>query len=458
MATWNCLRMRKNLRYILFILAALSISSCAVSLKGLFTSHPKTMKPIKSALMQQQETKKDQVLKDELDTQDSILYAQELGRAAQLKGDFKTSLTYYKQAIAAYNAGDMKALISASEISSNIGSLAINDKVIAYRGAGFERILLHQYQAMNYVMLGRLDSALVETRRANELQSIEQKKFSAENPAGQKLERGVASRQIKLLRDSSGNISNSFLNAYNFYTTGLLHELAQQENDAFIDYRKAAAIAKGNTHIQKDLVRLARELGMPQYKTFKKKWGTSPIKQENQGQLVILYEKGFVLPKKQVFIPLRIKDQVQSVAFPSYPKYNSTQRKVTVAGLPQAFFCEPLADINQLAIKSLEERYTGIILRQIGRLIAKYNINNKPDTSQLSGVFQLTNLVTEQADLRSWLTLPSQTMLGRSYVNAGTYTISIRQKPHTVKITKNKTTLVWAIQVGAHMQYHTITL
>ena len=427
-------------------------------MRGLFTDHTTTMQPIKNELTHHHKTTEHETLIKQLDTQDQILYAQELGRTAQLEGDFKTSLNYYKQAIAAYDAGDLKAIISASEVSQTTGSLLVNDKVIAYRGAGFERILLHQYQAMNYLMLGRLDSALVEIRRANELQSFEQKRFSAENPAGQKLERGVATQQIKHLRDSSGHISSSFLNAYSFYTTGLFHELAQQDNDAYIDYRKAAAIAPRNSYVKKDLVRLAGALGMPQYEKFRKRWGSAPKKKNKQGQLIVLYEKSFILPKKQIFIPLPIGNQIQSVAFPSYPKYNSNQRKVTVAGLPQTFFCEPLADINQLAIKSLEERYTGMILRQIGRLVAKHQVSAAPDSSLFGDVLQLTNLITEQADLRSWLILPSIAMLGRSYVDAGTYTIRIKQQPHKIKITTNKTTLVWAVQMGTKVQYHTITL
>ena len=46
-------------------------------------------------------------------------------------------------------------------------ALLSNDNVRRYRVAPFERLFLHPYQALNYLALGKPESALVEMRRAD---------------------------------------------------------------------------------------------------------------------------------------------------------------------------------------------------------------------------------------------------------------------------------------------------
>jgi len=81
---------------------------------------------------------------------------------AQVAGDFSNSKKYYQQAMLAYNAFDDKAKISASELGATASSLVLNDNAIPYRGPGFERIMLHQYQALNCLFSGGMVTSAFE--------------------------------------------------------------------------------------------------------------------------------------------------------------------------------------------------------------------------------------------------------------------------------------------------------
>jgi hypothetical protein len=410
--------------------SVLMLSGCATSVNSLFSSHPERMKLHKQKIQSAQKITEAHYLIQDLESSNAILSAQELGRLAQLEGDFQQSIRYYKQAIQAYDEDDLKAVVSASEVATLAGSLIINDKLMAYRGLGFERITLHQYQSLNYLMLGNYQAAMVETRRANELQRIEQKRYEDEH--GQAvLEPRFQSQQLKTLNTLSGQLENSFFNAYNYFTTGFLHELSGNDNDALIDYQKAHVLAPNNQ-------------GLKQYIDSQKKT-TNP----SNGRLVLIYEQDFVAPKQTINILLPIGQQIQSVAIPTYNKYNLSKKEPKLIGL-QNKTCQNLVDFNQIAVKALAEQYPTLILRQVARLTAKHQVG-----SQFGVLGQLTNILTEQADLRSWLTLPSHVCSVQSVLPKNHYHIKIDGHPITFNIKPRGHTFIWVRKTG-HIIKHDI--
>lgn len=283
-------------RLLLLTTVILSLSGCAFN--SIFINYPSQIAPVKAQLNSATPQQAVKIVESEITGADGLLYAQEAGRSAQIAGDFKASKTFYQQATNAYLAFDDKAKLSLSDVGATASSLFINDNVIPYRGPGYERVMLHQYQALNYLFSGDTEGALVEVRRSNELQSSEQERYEKSNKSVQDMANGTIDAEVNKLDKAAGSTTSSFLNAYSYYTTGMLHEILGEPNDAFIDYRKAAQISPDNPYLHKDLVRLAKQLSMPQYDDFKKRWGEAVFPKKGEGQVIVMLERGFVAEKR----------------------------------------------------------------------------------------------------------------------------------------------------------------
>ena len=299
-------------KWLLISLFSLSLTGCAFN--SIFINYPTQISPVKALLNSKAPIKGVDGIDDNILGADDLLYAQEAGRIAQITGDFETSKLYYQKAIAAYLEFDNKATLSTSKFRTVASSLFINDKVIPYRGPGYERIMLHQYQALNYLLSGDKEGALVEVRHSNNLQSSEQLRYQKSNESIQAIANGTIDAEVNKLDKAAGSVTSSFLNAYSYYITGVLHEILGEPNDAFIDYRKAAQISPNNPYLQKDLVRLAKQLSMPQADQFEKWWGKSNKPNKGEGEVIMLVERGFVDEKQSLTVPFRIHGSWQTAS------------------------------------------------------------------------------------------------------------------------------------------------
>ena len=251
--------------------------------------------------------------------------------------------------------------------------------------------------------------------------------------------------------------------------TGLLHEMLNQPNDAFIDYRKAAQIWPGNPYLEQSLVRLAKQLSMPQYPDFKKRWGKAQPPTKNQGELIIVYEKGFVQEKQSVTIPFTIDGSWQTASLATYnhSATNIVPATVTING-SNTIDASPITNIDALAINALKEELPYALARQAARIAVKAQLarksknKNKQRNNELdlgSIVAQIFNVITEQADKRSWLTLPNQAQIARINMNSGSYPLSIDySKPHSIRVEAGRKTLVWVIKTGNVTRFYSIII
>lgn len=80
----------------------------------------------------------------------------------------------------------------------------------------------------------------------------------------------------------------------------------------------------------------------------------------------------------------------------------------------------------------------------------------RKDGSDLGVIaMQIFNVVTEQADRRSWLTLPRQAQIARQFVDAGSYQLTLDNQGTEIQVESGKTTLVWAIDTGNVTRFYT---
>ena len=451
---------------IISILMCLTLSGCAFN--SIFISYPSQIAPYKQQLNSPTANVNLDAIAKEITSNDGLLYAQESGRMAQINGQFDKSKTYYEQAIAAYKAFDDQAKVSVSDMGAKASSLLLNDNAIPYRGPGYERIMLHQYQALNYLFAADAQGAMVEVRRSNELQASEQARYQKSQKSVQAMANGTIDAEVNKLGKSAGTVTSSFLNAYSYYTTGLLYELLGQPNDAFIDYRKAAQISPNNHYLQQDLVRLAKQLSMPQYDEFKRRWGDAQLAKAGQGQVVMLIERGFVPEKQSLTVPFTIDGNWQTISLATYQSSGRQAAPATVQGLGTVLKAQPIANIDALAINALKEDLPAALVRQALRVYAKAEMaqsvrsDSKRRNDQIDAgaiAMQIFNVITEQADRRSWLTLPQQAQIARQYVDQGQYDISLGNAQNTkIEVKADKTTLIWIIDTGNRTRFYSIIL
>lgn len=137
-----------------------------------------------------------------------VLLLMERGTIRQAAGNYEPSAKDFDRAN--HEIEDMTAI----SVSQDSGSMVVNDNVQEYRGAPFERTLMHALDANNYLALGQWDDAAVEARRITKSLDPEVRKKYPED-------------------------------VYSRYVAGLCFELANDSSAAAFEYRKASAIARG---------------------------------------------------------------------------------------------------------------------------------------------------------------------------------------------------------------------
>ena len=355
----------------------------------------------------------------------------ELGLVAHYANHFQESNAAFDQ------AGDIAEDRYTKSVSKEAASLVTSDKLRPYPGTRYERLLSHYYRALNYVHQGQLDGALVECRRATALINY----FKGENED-----------------------YNFFGAGFLAYLSGVLFEARGEWNDAYISYKQAAEYYRNAeektgvempTDLGHSLVRLARKLGFAdELERYQTQYGEFSARPENTGELILFYESGYVPPKgedaltfpilktddvdDEKFVPTlmgrqgRVYEEIEleyllRVAIPTIDSHRPLLSGVKVTVGERKAKGVLVEDVENIAIETFNAQRTGILLRTLVRAVGKYLIYRKANKENevLGLLVNLAGVVTEQADTRSWQTLPNQIFMVRMLLPAGTHTLNL---------------------------------
>ena len=361
-----------------------------------------------------------------------IPYQFELGLVAHYADHFAASSAAFDL------GGDIAEDRYTKELKKELGSLVTSDKLRPYSATQYERLLSHYYRALNYVYLDQLDGALVECRRATALINY----FKGED-------------------EKYDFFGTGFL----AYLSGMLFEATGEWNDAYISYKQAAeyyqnAAEKTGVEMPDDignaLVRLTRRLGFTdEFERYRDQYGEPPEHPENYGELILFYESGYVPPKTEeaLMFPILKKDDVEDekfvptligreglvfedveleyllrVAIPTIGSHRPRFAGIKVALERQ----EPargvlVEDVENIAIETFKAQRPIILLRTLLRGVGKYLLTRQAGKKNeaLGLLTNLAGVLTEQADTRSWRTLPNQIFMVRMPLPAGTHTLNL---------------------------------
>ncbi|HMB71149.1 MAG TPA: hypothetical protein VKU85_17700, partial [bacterium] len=367
-------------------------------------------------------------------------YLFELGLVQRARGDFQASNATFESAELLVDD------LYTKSVSKEILAFATSDETIPYSGETWERVLVNYYRALNYIDLGDFEAALVECRKLNQ--------------------------KLRVYVDSDDDPPTYRTDAFAQYVTSILYEISGDLNDAWVSLRLAE---EGYAHYAEaygvqappslvpDYLRLALDHGYADDPaSVREKYAdvkyTPTSELLKQGEIVLLYEEGFIAPKIQedVFLPIlktEWEDDHESYARrlsrPGYRhrKYKKTEleyllrialptyqprapgdrpgyAKVGAGGKSaQTVIAE---DLDAIARKGLEDRMGGILFRTIVRALGKYALTRgvEKETGKIGGL--LANIVTaatEKADTRSWITLPRTVQIARIVVPPGSHDV-----------------------------------
>lgn len=441
-----------------------------------------TLEPLRTG----EKTEYQHTFKKRMEGKDGALFAMEMGRVAQLEGDYSISRGAFERAIERTREQDEKAVISATGAAAQTGAALVNDKAIPYRAASYERTFVHHYQALNYLATNDLAGAAVEVRRANREQEEAQRRREREIERGRSKQSHVPEEEE--MRDShlggvyagldemAGAVKHSFQNAATFYLSGVVWEMLGERNSAYIDYKRALEIVPEHPVLQEDVIRLGKRLGMREdVEEFERRFpaaaevpadGTGTL--AGKARLVVLYEEGLAPQKSEMSIayPLPSANSIGVIALPMYAAGPQGPAPVAVKVKGRTVGrTAPICNVAALAARALEEQMPGILTRQVARAVTKgVAAKAARDSGGSFGelVVLLYNVASEQADLRSWLSLPAHVHVLSTWVEPGTPRVALAAPGggeiwgEKVTLAEGKTTLVVVTRIDLAVYSHVI--
>jgi hypothetical protein len=410
---------------------------------------------------------------------DQVCYVLERGMIAHVAGQYARSNKSFETALALFEKYEEDR--AAAEATEETTSVLLNEKTIPYKGEMFEKTLIHVFWGINYLGQGRdqkhLDEANVEIRRANERLREIREEFEEEfeeakgqtqaDSGGQSIDTshaiGEVTKEIEAQRQEQAKGLRTVENVYDVsfahYLSALIYEeqadrgFSYELDNARISYERVHSIYPEFPLIGEDLLRISKKLNDPEaYKKWVAAFGKEWEPREKLGEIVVLCACGHSPQKESmeirfpVFIPGLMSSPLDAVygkiAIPKFvPRPTPDEYVGLLVDETEVARSYVLTDVEATSVQFLWDRMTVFGIKQAIRVTVKTaaQVIARKQAEAVGGGGKkgfLTSLgvgiagavateVTEQADLRSWLTLPRDLQILRVRVPAGEHDLEI---------------------------------
>lgn len=403
-----------------------------------------------------------QLYKEELEaTNDSLLYHFEAATAAHFAKKYAESLKLFDVTTRKIEEYQERAL--AAQAGQVVASILTNEKAISYTGSVFEQVLTQAYQARNDFMAGKRDDVIVDIRRCYEIQDKAREIYDKELKyceqearvknqgnvldAGQvkgKLDEAYAYNGAKLAAPEDV-YDIAWVRYLNAWLREALASNSGDYNQAWIDLRFVADRLPQVECVVQDLARMAEASGMDEdaRKVREKTQLAAPPREF--GSVALFFECGMAPQKREVKV---IFPTYKGAAAVAVPVYESVPNPVAGAELilgDRKARTAMFSNLDSIAFRYHKDQLPLMIAKMVIRLIVKIGlqtggtiaIEQSTKGTKDEGVGQLAalafsaatsvwNVVSEQADLRCWRTLPQSFQATRVFLPAGEYPARIR--------------------------------
>jgi hypothetical protein len=388
---------------------------------------------------------------------DRLLSLYELGGFYHLSGDARKSADFFNTADAVAKNYEGRAVVSAGAAARTAGAVMFNDSLLRFEGYGYDKVMARTLNALNFVLMGDMEGARVEVRKAEEYQRLERERHQRDLQQGRsrppadaeapRLDNPTVRAAYGPMFDQVERVRNSFENAFTYYLSSQIY-LAQGEdglNDALVEIKRAAELAPQCPAVAaayREITRAQNGDGPePEAQgdpgpvpARPEEGGTEPADPSAPGpggSVVVCFETGLVPPLEEVKLSLAVTGRMYALAFPIYRDFGGIQPSlaVTPAVPARTFTTAPILETRLLAVKSLQERMPGILARGLAGAAAKAEVQKKAekDWGFLGGlVTAVATVVVTNADRRSWQSLPAEVQVARFHLPPGPNTLSLR--------------------------------
>ncbi|MGA1980796.1 MAG: hypothetical protein ABSG99_09625 [Sedimentisphaerales bacterium] len=352
---------------------------------------------------------------------EDLLWALQLATVERIRQNFQKSTEYFDK------AEDMlKYYDEQFKGGDIIGSTAVNENVIPYRGAAYDGVMVNTYKALNFMVEGKPDLARVEFNRALDRQRRAKEKFVEEiNKLNAELEKNQQQNAMAkstaesqtthdLLAQKYPNLYNfqaypDFVNPFATYLAGVYFNLIGDHTKAVDLLKESYGMVGNNPFIADDL--------------------TATEKVLNEGGRLentvwVIFENGLG-PVKEEFridLPLFIAtSQVKyvGIALPKLEFRNQAYPYLLINSDGKEYMTLPVADMDRVVQTEFSKEYPGILMRAIisatAKAVAQYAIEQQGSNAAtaLSYAMAAYSFASTAADVRIWTALPKDFQVAR---------------------------------------------
>lgn len=408
------------IQFIVYLIMAVSLSACT-------TLHLENVNGIKKAIIEQKPKQALNTLNPEdYKPSDIVLYYLEKGNLLKLAGNYSQSNEAFEQAKSKIDE------LYTTSVTKSIASVLVNDTVSDYKGDTFENIMLHIYQALNYLEKGEVENAAVIARQIDvRLTALADKKREADSPVYK-------------------------CDPYANYLSGIIFESIDDWNSARVTYDKAYQCYKEDLYkltipeqLKSSLLRAAKRSGADTlYQRYAK---TFNIKNKSESaknsELVFVFDEGFIANKIESSLVVtahsRNKLRQLKISLPQIKKFNPhLVVKVRIKINNKIIFAEKIHDLDSVTRATLSERLPAIKARAIARVVKNQAVQNNAEQQgnyiAQFGSLVLTHLL-EKADVRGWDSLPHTVWMSRLKVQQGSYDVDVALLDNNQNVLAQKT-------------------
>jgi hypothetical protein len=328
-----------------------------------------------------------------------------------------------------------------TRFGNEMGTMLVNDKLQRYEGYDYEKVMLTTEMALNQLAENDFDGARADIKKTHERETLiaRQRERQYEDAQEQARHQGITLHYKDLegypvaILDAPQvlELKNGYQSAFSHYLAGFTYEALGERALAAPGYRQAIELRPGLPLLENAL----RNLDKP-----------GPAADESE--VLIVVQAGFAPARSsvQVPIPVRLNENLTIVAPISFPVMVPDTLTPAVTQVVVDGKKHPLIMINSvsdMAIRTLRDDMPAIISRAMFRAnmaAISQAQKNERDPSKASLVVTDPDPF-EEADTRTWRTLPDKTLVARLRLKKGLHRVRFpyfrAEDGFTVRVDRN---------------------
>lgn len=398
----------------------------------------------------------------EYDSKSQVLYRMDRGMTLHLAGRYEESTAVLEKA-----EQEIEQLYP-RRITTQAKAFLTNDTELPFEGAAYEQVMLNVIKALNYAIAGNLQEALVEARRVDHRLNVLADQ-TADKPEAYR-DDGFVRYLSGILFEAAGELNDAFI-AY------------RKAHEAYLAARTWSRTPVPSA-LRADLLRITDALHLTdEHASYRQAFADVPwdpsADRRHFAQVVVVGYHGRAPRKDDQFIDLPISPdalrlvlltkaavgpkasardtrtaesllyglsgRVVRVALPRLVQQKTAvayeQVSVVGEGTSYSTQSELVQDLSALAAKHFSDQFNGLAVKAVARAAIKFAAaeglargaraaagrDAGPLVGLLVGSLAKTLAIsTEEADKRSWRTLPDEIHIARLWVPPGSYELRVR--------------------------------